>query len=117
MKSTRKAGPPLLTQLESQVHVWFARPEAATDPARLTCYASMLSAAEKTRHRRFHFDRDRHLFLVSHALVRRVLSSDVDVEPSRWQFSTNDLGRTGIVNQAVPRTLLYNLSQSAVLSA
>lgn len=117
MKSTRKAGPPLLTQLESQVHVWFARPEAATDPARLACYASMLSAAEKTRHQRFHFDRDRHLFLVSHALVRRVLSSYVDVEPSGWQFSSNDFGRPGIVNPDVPRTLRFNLSHTAGLAA
>jgi len=117
MNSTRKAVLSLLTRLESEVHVWFARPEAATDPDRLAYYASILSSEEKTRHQRFHFDRDRHLFLVSHALVRRVLSSYVDVDPSAWQFSSNDFGRPEIINADIPRTLRFNLSHTAGLAA
>jgi len=116
-KNTRKAELPLLTQLESEVHVWFARPEAIVDPGQLADYASILSPEESARHQRFHFDRDRHLFLVSHALVRRVLSSYIDMAPSAWQFSGNEFGRPEIANPGVTASLRFNLSHTPGLVA
>jgi 4'-phosphopantetheinyl transferase len=107
----------MLMQLQNEVHVWFARPEDAVDPDLLAYYMSILSAEEKERHQRFHFDRDRHLFLVSHALVRRVLSSYIDVEPSAWQFCNNNFGRPEISNSDISSSLRFNLSHTTGLAA
>lgn len=117
MNDMHVAGLPLLQQLQHEAHVWLASPESVTDPGQLAYYASMLSQEERARHQRFYFDRDRHLFLVSHALVRRVLSSYVDVDPSAWQFSSNEFGRPEIANTDIPGTLRFNLSHTAGLAA
>lgn len=116
-KSTRKACQPLLKQLEQEVHVWFSMPEAVTDQAQLAYYRSILSPAERERYRRFHFDSDRQLFLLSHALVRRVLSSYVDVDPSVWQFSANEFGRPEISSPDLSQSLRFNLTHTSGLAA
>ncbi|MGB5426993.1 MAG: hypothetical protein WBN95_09395, partial [Gammaproteobacteria bacterium] len=62
--------PQLLQRLQQEVHVWLARPDDVTDADKLQQYQSLLSAGERERYRRFHFDRDRHHYLVAHALLR-----------------------------------------------
>ncbi|MDX2458169.1 MAG: 4'-phosphopantetheinyl transferase superfamily protein [Gammaproteobacteria bacterium] len=117
MKNIYEAGPPLLRQLESEVHVWFSTPEAITDPERLAYYAAILSPEESARHQRFHFDKDRHLFLVSHALVRRVLSAYIDVDPLVWQFSRNEFGRPEVSSPDISCSLRFNLTHTSGLAA
>jgi len=114
--STRKAGLPRLQQLENEAHVWFSTPEAVTDPGQLAGYRSMLSAEERERHQRFHFEKDRHSFLVSHALVRRVLSTYVDVDPADWQFSAGRHGRPEIAGPTGVPALRFNLTHTAGLT-
>lgn len=116
-KSTRKACLPLLKQLENEVHVWFSSPETVTDQRQLACYKSILSPQERERYQRFYFDKDRHLFLVSHALVRKVLSSYIDIEPSVWQFSGNEFGRPEIASPNLPLSLRFNLTHTPGLAA
>ena len=117
MKNIHEAGLPLLQQLESEVHVWLVTPEAITDTERLACYAAMLSPEERVRQQRFHFEKDRHSFLVSHALVRKVLSSYVDVGPADWQFSAGPHGRPEIAGPAGVPALRFNLTHTAGLTA
>jgi 4'-phosphopantetheinyl transferase len=116
MKNTHKADLPLLRQLGNEVHVWFSMPDAVTDPGQLAYYKSILSSEEQQRYRRFHFDKDRHLFLVSHALVRKVLSSYVDVDPADWQFSAGRHGRPEIAGPAGIPALRFNLTHTAGLA-
>jgi 4'-phosphopantetheinyl transferase len=116
MKSTRKAELPSLKRLENEVHVWFSTPEAVTDPGQLADYMSILSPQEQERHQRFHFEKDRHSFLVSHALVRKVLSSYVDVDPAEWQFSAGRHGRPEIAGPAGVPALRFNLTHTAGLT-
>jgi 4'-phosphopantetheinyl transferase len=116
MKNTHKADLPLLRQLDNEVHVWFSMPDAVTDPGQLAYYKSILSSEEQQRYRRFHFDKDRHLFLVSHALVRKVLSSYVDVDPADWQFSAGRHGRPEIAGPAGIPALRFNLTHTAGLA-
>ena len=116
MKNIHEAGLPLLQQLESEVHVWLATPEAITDPEQLACYAAMLSSEERARQQRFHFEKDRHSFLISHALVRKVLSAYVDVGPADWQFSAGRHGRPEIAGPAGVPALRFNLTHTAGLS-
>ena len=116
MKSTRKAELPSLTQLDNEVHVWFSTPEAVTDPGQLADYMSILSPQERERHQRFHFEKDRHSFLVSHALVRKVLSTYADVDPADWQFSAGRHGRPEISAPAGIPALRFNLTHTAGLT-
>jgi 4'-phosphopantetheinyl transferase len=115
-KSSCKAGLPLLQQLENEVHVWFSTPEDITDPGQLADYISILSPDERERHQRFHFEKDRHSFLVSHALVRKVLSTYVDVDPADWQFSAGRHGRPEIAGPAGVPALRFNLTHTAGLT-
>ena len=115
-KSSCKAELPLLKQLESEAHVWFSTPEAVTDPGRLAGYMSILSPQERERHQRFHFEKDRHSFLISHALVRKVLSTYVDVAPADWRFSAGRHGRPEIAGPAGVPALRFNLTHTAGLT-
>ena len=117
MKNIHEAGLSLLQKLGSEVHVWLATPEAITDPERLAYYAAMLSPEEQERHQRFHFEKDRHSFLISHALVRKVLSAYVDVDPADWQFSAGRHGRPEIAGPAGVPALRFNLTHTAGLTA
>jgi 4'-phosphopantetheinyl transferase len=105
-----------LQRLEHEVHVWFTRPEAITDPEQLAGYAAILSPLERERQQRFHFEEDRHRFLVSHALVRRVLSRYVDVAPGDWGFSVNQYGRPEISGPEITPALRFNLSHTVGLA-
>ena len=109
--------PGLLQQLKQEVHVWMTRPEDVTDPDQLQEYQSLLSSDEKERYRRFHFDRDRHHYLVAHVLLRKALSAYVDVDPSAWQFSQNQHGRPEISGPDIMPLLRFNLTHTNGLVA
>jgi 4'-phosphopantetheinyl transferase len=117
MKNIQEAELPLLQQLENEAHVWFSTPEDITGPEQLADYQSMLSPEERERHQRFHFEKDRHAFLVSHALVRKVLSTYVDVDPADWQFSAGPHGRPEIAGPAGVPALRFNLTHTTGLTA
>ena len=117
MATLQSDNPQLLQRLQQEVHVWLASPEDVTDTDRLQEYQSLLSAGERQRYRRFHFDRDRHHYLVAHALLRRVLSAYVDVAPSSWQFSGNRHGRPEISAPDIAPPLRFNLTHTNGLVA
>ena len=109
--------PQLLQRLQQEVHVWLARPDDVTDADKLQQYQSLLSVGERERYRRFHFDRDRHHYLVAHALLRTVLSAYVDIDPSYWQFSSNQHGRPEISAPDIAPPLRFNLTHTTGLVA
>lgn len=53
----------------------------------------MLSTEELRQQRRFYFERDRHRYLVTRAMVRTVLSKYAAIAPEQWRFTTNSYGR------------------------
>ncbi len=108
---------PRLEQLGQEVHVWLAVPEDITDSGKLAEYLSLLSEEERERQQRFHFEKDRHSFLVSHALVRRVLSMYADVDPADWQFAAGEYGRPEISGPAGVPPLRFNLTHTEGLTA
>ncbi len=107
----------MLQRLENEIHVWMCVPDSITDPALLSVYTSMLSRDECERQQRFRFEKDRHAFLVSHALVRRVLSRYADIEPADWQFSRGKQGRPEILRSAGMPPLRFNLTHTRGLAA
>jgi len=107
----------LIERLESEVHVWFCAPEEILDEAVLDKYRSVLSSEEREKHQRFHFEKDSHSYLVSHALVRNVLSRYCDVLPEAWCFSCNQHGKPDISFDIECPNLKFNLSHTDGLSA
>lgn len=107
----------LLHRLNNEIHVWMCAPDSITDPVTLAAYTSLLSEDERERLHRFHFERDRHSFLVSHALVRKALSRYADIEPADWQFTTGKQGRPEIVRSTGIPQLRFNLTHTNGLAA
>ena len=107
----------LLDSLQCEAHVWFTEPAAITEASKLARYKSMLSPREIKRHSRFRFAADRHSYLVSHALVRRVLSQYAVVDPAQWRFSSNQYGRPEITGPNEVPPLRFNLTHTNGLVA
>lgn len=98
-------------------HLWYVFPEAIRDAALLTAYRQLMCAEERAQQQRFHFEKGRHEYLITRALVRTVLSKYVAVDPSTWRFEKNEYGKPSI---AYPRGLLplaFNLSNTTGLIA
>jgi 4'-phosphopantetheinyl transferase len=108
---------PLLSRLQSEVHVWLLQPEMLMDAAGLAAYAASLSAEERARQQRFYFEKDRKLFLAAHGMLRKVLSQYVDVAPSQWQFASGRHGRPELAAVEGLPALRFNLSHTPGLVA
>ena len=103
--------------LHNEAYLWFCHPQFFQDKGLLSEFESVLSAAESERLQRFRFEKDRHSFLVSHAMLRHVLSKYLDLEPSMLQFDTNDHGKPELVNVTGSSLLRFNLTHTEGLSA
>jgi 4'-phosphopantetheinyl transferase len=106
----------LLNDLENEFHVWFCCPDKITDKSVLDEYRSILSVEEIAKYKRFHFEKDRHSYLISHALVRKVLSSYCNVKPDKWSFTNNQHGKPDISPEIKCPALKFNLSHTDGMS-
>jgi 4'-phosphopantetheinyl transferase len=96
-----------------EVHLWFADPVQIRDEYLLQAYAALLSQEELARMGRFRLAEHRHLFLVSHVLMRVTLSRYARVAPSAWRFTSNAYGRPEIAAMEGVPPLRFNLSHCA----
>lgn len=106
----------LLEKLCDEAHLWVVRPESIKNDIILDACMSSLSDQEQERYRRFRFGDDRHRYLVSHALVRNVLSKYAEVSPAAWVFSQSDHGRPEVANPGLSK-IKFNLSHTRGLAA
>jgi 4'-phosphopantetheinyl transferase len=99
----------------SDVDLWLLQPDAcAADD--LASAMPWLTPAERERHGRFVFERNRVEYLATRALVRRALSSYHPVAPAAWQFRTNAYGRPAIdVSSGPAGELRFNLANHPTL--
>jgi 4'-phosphopantetheinyl transferase len=100
-----------------EVHLWFGFHDECGDAALNARYLRLLSVHELDKLGRFVFARDRHRYLLSHALVRIVLSRYAAVRPEAWTFESDRFGRPHLVEPAVPetRSLCFNLTHTTGL--
>lgn len=105
-----------LYNLHSESHVWFVNPETVRERAQLEACRVLLSVNELQRHSRFRLPEVQHQYLVSHALVRRVLSHYWPIPPQEWVFSHSDRGKPVIANPEAP-PLRFNLTHTPALAA
>lgn len=104
-------------ELKNEAHVWFCCPDEITDAEQLEYYRSLLSPDEVKQYKRFQFKNDQHSYLVSHALMRSVLSRYANLSPAQWQFKKNAHGRPEIKQSTSGVPLKFNLTHTKDLSA
>jgi 4'-phosphopantetheinyl transferase len=94
-----------------EIHVWSAHDQQIGDASLLALYRSWLSTEETARMARFMFERHRHQYLITRALLRSTLSQYAPwVAPHQWVFASNAWGKPAIVAPAVP--IAFNLSHT-----
>jgi 4'-phosphopantetheinyl transferase len=78
-------------------------------------FRKLLSGDELETHRQYVHSRDRHLYLISHAMLRIALSKDSSVAPAEWEFCRSSLGKPRIAAPRVnPRD--FSLSHTSGLT-
>ena len=89
-----------------EAHVWIVRLDASSEAAVL------LSADERERADRFHFQRDRNCFINSRAALRRILGNYLSKDPGTLEFAYNRHGKPHLPGAP----LQFNLSHSGELT-
>lgn len=103
--------------LGNEVHIWTVDPNAIDAPELVSAYERLMTPAEHERQRRFHFQKDRHQFLVARALLRTTLSRYTGIDPRGWEFAANAYGRPEIVQPLGVERLRFSISHTEGLIA
>jgi 4'-phosphopantetheinyl transferase len=99
--------PPDVLNLQSQhVDVWRIHLDLGLDSVK--SFESTLSADESQRASRFHLDKDRQHFIISHFSLRDVLGRYLNLEPAELGFSIDQYGKPSLLKHK----LEFNLSHS-----
>lgn len=93
-----------------EVHVWrmflkMALPQVKT-------LKQILSADELTRAGRFHFQKDRHQFVVTRGLLRLVLSKYLETEPKGLRFCYGPFGKPALEEKPAEKWIRFNTAHS-----
>ena len=94
-----------------EAHLYFALEDQIHEPALLAAYEALLTPEERARRQRYYFDKNRHEYLITRALVRTVLSRYAPVHPAAWTFSANEWGCPAIASPE-GKGLRFNLSNT-----
>jgi 4'-phosphopantetheinyl transferase len=100
-----------------EIHLHFAFTDEIKNAELLSDYAKLMNSKERQRHRRFIFEKDRHRFLVSRALIRTTLSRYKPIPPAQWRFTANPYGRPEILTAQNQDRLRFNISHAEGLIA
>ena len=94
-----------------EAHLYFALEDQIREPALLAAYDALLTPQERTRKQRYVFEKNRHEYLITRALVRSVLSRYAPLRPAAWTFSANEWGCPAIASPE-GQGLRFNLSNT-----
>jgi 4'-phosphopantetheinyl transferase len=92
------------------VHVWAWDYECSAEA--LNRYIVLLSPDERFRMQRFHFEKDRIQYAVSHAILRILLGRYLDTDPSSISFYRNEFGKPHLSQILPAPKLAFNLSHT-----
>jgi len=95
----------------------YARPETILGALSRETLLEWLGREERERHARFRFERDRDIYLVAHALLRRMLARVTGVAPEALEFSAGEHGRPEISAPEGATAFRFNLSHTHGLVA
>lgn len=94
-----------------EAHLYYALEDQIREPALLAAYQALLTPEERVRKERYYFEKNRHEYLITRALVRTVLSRYAPVRPEAWAFSANSYGCPAIASPE-GTGLRFNLSNT-----
>ncbi len=101
-----------------QAHLWYILAEKADGRELHAEYLTLLSAAERERYERYHFDKDRVLYLLTRVLIRTTLSRYADLPPEAWEFEENHYGKPRLASPPTDAAgLSFNLTNTQGLVA
>jgi 4'-phosphopantetheinyl transferase len=92
------------------VHIWAWDFECSFDE--LQRYIAVLSVEECARMERFHFEKDRRRFAVSHAILRILLGRYLDLPTSSISFEQNEFGKPHLVPASAAGKITFNLTHT-----
>ncbi len=95
---------------DGEVDVW--QISLNLESSSLRTSLEILSADERQRASRFHFDQDREKFIVARAAFRDILSCYLEIPPNQIQFSCNRFGKPSLAVETNPNTIQFNISRS-----
>lgn len=78
---------------------------------------AVISDEEHIRSERFHFDRDRQVYIAAHATCRGLLSYCLGGDPRSWRFSVEDHGKPELISPADGPRMRVNISHTRGLAA
>ncbi|MEO7494431.1 MAG: 4'-phosphopantetheinyl transferase superfamily protein, partial [Massilia sp.] len=78
---------------DDALHVWLADPAGPSLELLAARYYGLLSADERERYHRYHFDADRQLYLAAHALLRLTLARYTGLSPAAIAFTRGPNGK------------------------
>ena len=103
----------MIEELRSrECHLWLARAPDILAPDVARRYEAWLTPDEWTRYQSFRFERHRHLFLLTRAVVRQTLSRYAKVAPADWRFALGSHGKPYIALPDLGSRLAFNLSNT-----
>lgn len=97
---------------DHEVHLWAAHPPKITDPSLLARYHQWLNPREQEKQRRFHFEKHRHAYLITRAVIRDLLARYTGTQPSTLAFGENEYGRPYLVPDQNNLGLHFNISHT-----
>jgi 4'-phosphopantetheinyl transferase len=110
--------PDLRAALElGEVRVLYAASAGVADEGAKERCRAMLSAEERARHIRFHFEQDQHSYLAAHALTRGVLGRLLGADPAELRFESGEHGRPELCWPDRRPRMRFNLSHTRGLVA
>jgi len=104
--------PPAYSLSKNEVRVWMA--DLSCFACHLSSFRSLLSPEECARAARFTFERDERRFVLSHGLVRTLLSQYLGLDPARISFQYSKHGKPSVqANVDISGDVRYSISHSA----
>lgn len=98
---------------KNEIHLWFTCDLGIQDEKLLTAYQALLNEDERQCHLRFLFQRRRHQYLVTRALVRDVLSQyEASLTAQTLLFTQNKYGKPAVSNFSEHSDLNFNISHT-----
>jgi len=103
-----------LTLLSNDIHIWCAALDLPLEQIKM--YELTLSADEKIRAERFHFEQHKHSFITCRGILRAILSRYLNIKPQQLQFDYGSHGKPEIADNCGEKKLKFNLSHSGKIA-
>lgn len=83
--------------------------------AEVALFQQILSPQEQQKAERFRFQKDRQSYIVTHAMLRKILGNYTASDPAKLEFILNEYGKPSLAEN--PKEIYFNLSHCSGLSA